>query len=121
MIECDVKYKIYDLTEDAAMLPEEGELLYHQLRAALDAGNSVELDFEGVVLAAPPFMSRAIGDLYEHCSADDLARRLTFTNLAPLVAEVIETTKEHSINYFSYDKATQIAMSKVWEKYIEVD
>jgi hypothetical protein len=119
MIECDVKYKIYDLTEDMAMLPEEGELLYHQLRSALDAGNSVELDFEGVVLAYPPFLGSAIGALYEHYSADYLERHLTFTNLTPLVERVIESVKERSTLYYSYDKATQAVVDKALAKYFE--
>jgi hypothetical protein len=119
MTECEIKYKIYDLTEDAAIGPEEGETLYRQLRTALDAGQSVELDFEGVVLTAPPFLGLAIGNLYEHYSSDYLERHLTFSNLLPFVEQVITSVKERSALYYSYDKATQAAVNKALAKYFE--
>ena len=73
--------KVFDLIGEFAIDDLAGEKVFAMLHPELLAGHSVELDFEGVRIVAPPFISVAIGQLFQDISAANFDRFFSATNL----------------------------------------
>jgi hypothetical protein len=43
MVECEVKYKVFDVTGEYAADPEKAEMLHERIMTALNDGQTVEL------------------------------------------------------------------------------
>lgn len=110
MVECEVKYKVFDLTGEKAISPDEGQLLSNQIKTTLDAGQTVELDFAGLTLASASFLNEAFSDLYEYFTPEEIDRRIMVTNAAPLVEDVLELVKDWWTRYYSFDETTRLAV-----------
>ena len=55
---------------------DDGEVIFAQIKAALDAGKSVAVSFAGVESLSTAFLNSAIGELLGVFESDDLNERL---------------------------------------------
>ena len=108
--------KVFDLVGEFAIDDLAGEKVFAMLHPELLAGHSVELDFEGVRVVAPPFLSVALGKLFQDISATNIDRFFTATNLSQLDRTGLELVVESSKRYFTdpvYRAAVGTANAKV--------
>lgn len=71
------------------------EIRENELKPALRAGDSVELDFDGVELATQSFIHALISELVRSQDLEAL-ELITFLNCTPTVRELIEIVVEYS-------------------------
>lgn len=116
MLECEVKYKVFDLTGNIAADPEEAQMLHERVVTAMKDGLTVELDFAGVELIIGFFLNTIIGELYEQYSAAEIDRLINFTNLNELGQDLLASVKRHATRYATFDQSTRQALSENAEK-----
>jgi len=102
-------FKVRDLVGEFAGDVEAGEIVYNSIYPELVAGRSVELDFGGVRLVAPPFLNVAVGDLLRDIRAADFDRLFVATNLDALDDEILRVVINTSKRYFT-DQTFRLAL-----------
>lgn len=102
-------FKVYNLVGEFAGDTETGEVVYNLIHPELLAGRSVELDFTGVRIVAPPFLNVAVGDLFRDIKAADFDRLFVVTNLDALDDEILGVIINTSKKYFT-DPAFRLAL-----------
>jgi STAS-like domain of unknown function (DUF4325) len=67
----------------AAVDYDNGQSLLEVARPQLAAGNTVELDFDGVTIYASPFFNGSVAVLVREFNSEDLRQRLKLEHLTP--------------------------------------
>lgn len=86
---------------DVAVSSEDGEKLYELANAALDKGDAVVLDFEGVEALITAFLNASVGQLYKRDDRDSLDERIKFRGLDEDDEEIIERVVEAAKRYYA--------------------
>ena len=81
--------------------PEDGGRLCSEIHALLDSGDSVCLDFCGVSTVTSSFLNTAIGCLYAGYQPNELAARLSYTELDPTDEAILGLVQSNAIRYFT--------------------
>jgi hypothetical protein len=58
-----IRYEIQEVIGLYCITLEDGQKIYDAMISELRSGHSIELDFRGVRIVAPPFLNAAIGQL----------------------------------------------------------
>jgi hypothetical protein len=91
--------KIVDVCGSHCVGVEEGTSLFEQVKAGLESGDGVRLDFSRVLTITSSFLSASVGKLYGMFDPSDLNGRLKWTGLdeedEQLMKLVIRNAKEH--------------------------
>ncbi len=109
-------YKVRDTTGEYAIDGSDGLKLYNEIRSDLVAGNSVELDFDGVQVFASIFFNFAIGQLLRDLKPDTLNELLNFKNLSYTGKEILDEVIKNAKLYYS-DFGYRDAVDAVMEEY----
>lgn len=99
--------------------PDDGSRLCEQARSVLLRGESVCLDFDGVTTLTSSFLNAAIGCLYGTFSADDLARRLTWSGLDATDDSLMRLVQENAIRYFAATDAQREQLAEAARQPVE--
>ncbi len=97
-------YNILSLVDEVCITPNGGQKVYDLIHPELLAGSSVELDFTGVEILAPPFLNFAVGQLLKDIQSKDLDRLLKVSHLIPLGMRIMKRVVENAKEYYSDDK-----------------
>jgi hypothetical protein len=111
-METTTRYVIRDLVGENCITLDDGQTIYDLIHPRLQAGHSVELDFEGVKIVVSPFLNAAIGQLLRDLSPDDLNAHLKITNLSVLARPVLQRVIANAKEYYS-DPAVRKAVDEV--------
>jgi hypothetical protein len=79
---------------------EDGQKIYDAVHWALQNGETVTLDFEGVSQFAGPFFNFAIGQLLKDISEVDLRRLLHIKNLNSAGKHLVERVIENAVKCY---------------------
>ena len=94
---------VNEITGAFAIAPDNGQELYDQIHPLLLAGQTVELDFDGVRVFASAFFNFAVGQLLKDLSPDSLNQQLQITGLndngQAILRRVIETRSATMLNH----------------------
>ncbi|MBD2279817.1 STAS-like domain-containing protein [Aphanizomenon flos-aquae] len=97
-------YKVYDIVGEYAITVDGGQKLYDQIHPCLLGGKTVELDFVGVKVFAPPFVNFAFGQLLKDIPAEKLNQLLKFKFLNEDGRNVIDHVMANAKRYYSDEK-----------------
>ena len=81
--------------------PDDGSSLCDQTRHALEAGEFVILDFDGVTTLTSAFLNAAIGCLYGSFAEEDLDRRLSWIGLDQTDESLMRLVRSNAIRFFA--------------------
>lgn len=81
--------------------PDDGGCLCEHARQALEAGESVVLDFTGVTTLTSAFLNSAIGCLYGSFTVEDLDRRLSWAGLDKTDESLIRLVRSNAVRFFA--------------------
>lgn len=93
--------KVTEICGDICVDPEDGSRLRDSIRAILEQGAAVRLDFTGVLTLTSSFLNSAIGALYEQISVDDLERRLTWVGLDEPDNALVRLVRTNAARFYS--------------------
>lgn len=79
---------------------EQGQAVYSDIKALLDEGKTVSLNFKDVAIIGGPFLNNAIGVLYKDFSESDLLSRLHYTQISQHNLQVIRMVTDNSIKFY---------------------
>jgi hypothetical protein len=81
--------------------PDEGERIREEVRALLQRGEPVCLDFTGVRFVLSPFLMQVIGPRYGEFAKDFLATHLTWSGLSDLGDSAAKRVRDKAIFFYS--------------------
>jgi len=76
-----MQISVLAVTGELAIDPKEGQQVFGAIKAALEAGESVEVRFHGVKTVISAFLNAAIGQLFGHFSPDVIRAKVDVTGL----------------------------------------
>lgn len=96
-----VKIKVADVIgSNLGVSSEDGGAVFEKIRIALNARQSVELDFTGIDMLISAFLNAAVGKLVEDLSIDEIHQRIKFTGMADGDPELLEKVLENARRYY---------------------
>lgn len=106
---------VKELVGENAMTLDDGEAIYSLIRPKLEAGETVELNFDGVQVFASPFFNAGIGRLLDgsNLTTDSLNTRLKFENLTDFGARVLRRVIENAKDYYAAPAAQRSAIDRI--------
>jgi hypothetical protein len=94
--------KVIDaIGSEVAVSSDDGEKLYELANAALEKGDAVVLDFEGVETLITAFLNAGVGQLYKRDDRASLDERLEYRGLDEDDEEIIERVVEAAKRYYA--------------------
>ena len=106
---------VNEITGAFAIAPDNGQKLYDQIHPLLLAGQTVELDFDGVRVFASAFFNFAVGQLLKDLSSDLLNQQLHITNLSENGQAILRRVIENAKRYYAEPRYQQAVDSAVEE------
>ena len=94
-----MRLSIKDQIGPRCIIKEDGQKIYDAVHGALQNGETVTLDFEGVSQFASPFFNFAIGQLLKYIAEVDLRRLLQIEHLNETGRLVVERVIENAAKY----------------------
>ncbi len=96
-----VKIKVADVIgSNLGVSSEDGRAVFEKIRIALNARQSVELDFTGIDMLISAFLNAAVGKLVEDRSLEEIHQRIKFTGMADGDPELLEKVLENALRYY---------------------
>jgi len=108
--------KVYEITGKFATDSNSGQKLYEMIFPHLEKGEFVQLDFTGVGVFASAFFNKAIGELLQDITTDDLNRLLTFKEISQAGIDKLKRSIDNAKKYYT-DPQYQRAVDTVIEEY----
>jgi hypothetical protein len=102
-----VDIRIIDFFGPICVDSEDGARLGERVRAALDRGETVCLDFTGVSTLAGAFLNASVGCLYGFFGKEDLDRRLLWRGLDATDEAMLRIVQRSAIRFYSAPKTLQ--------------
>ena len=97
------------ITLHQGVTPDEGKPINEKIRALLEEGIVVEIDFSNIELMTTAFLNVVIGNLYKDYSSDKLKESLRIKNVseddARRIKKVTDTAKLFYSNKEHFDKS----------------
>jgi hypothetical protein len=113
--------RIIDLFGPYGGSMDDGADLCDQIRAVLDRGETVCLDFSGVTRPSFPFLGPAIGPLYASFTKDDLEKRLLWKDLDNLHDHMMREIQRKAILFYSASPEIQEQLLGIDRRLMELD
>ncbi len=89
----------------------DGQVVNKVVSERIEAGQPINLSFEGVERVTTAFLNAAIGQLYNEFSEEEVRRNLHFSVVTPISAKaltkVIKRAKEYFLNPDKFNKITK--------------
>lgn len=96
-----VKIKVVDVIgSNLGVSSEDGGAVFEKIQIALNARQSVELDFTGIDMLISAFLNAAVGKLVEKLSVEEIHQRVKFTGMADGDPELLEKVLENAHRYY---------------------
>ena len=109
--------RVIDLCGPICLDLDDGAKLGEQVRAILDRGETVCLDFQGVKTLGGPFLNTAVGFLHGFFRQDDLERRLLWKGLDSITEDVLRLVQRNAIRFYSATPSQQEALLAASARY----
>lgn len=94
------KINVFEIVGKNAISMQSGSALYKKIYPPLKNGDSVELNFEGVLLFASPFFNASIGLVLKDVSIDALKSQVSFLNLSDVGRNLLNHVISNAITYY---------------------
>lgn len=95
------------ISVDTAVSTDNGNAVYQNIIEALNEGNEVILDFNGISMMTTAFLNAAIGQLYSSYTSEQLNKVLKLVNVADddkiLFKKVVDRAKQYFANKKDFD------------------
>lgn len=111
--------KVFNEVGEYAITLDDGEKIYARIHPLLMAEESVQLDFEQVLIYASPFFNAAIGRLLKDIDRDTLNQKLRFEHLTPVGRMVLKQVIDNAKEYYAVDASTQETYNKIVTENLE--
>lgn len=111
--------RVVQLCGSVCVDPDDGAQLCEQAAAAMERGESVHLDFEGVTTLTSSFLNAAIGCLYGTFSREDLAARLTWSGLDATDDSLMRLVQENAVRFFTATESQRAQLAEAARHTIE--
>ena len=111
-----MRYIVHEITGEFALSFDDGQQLFDLIHPQLLRGETVELDFEGVISVSTAFFNVAIGQLLQDIQSDTLNEKLIVENLSPHGETVLSQVIDNAKPYYS-DPAHRQAVDTAMEEY----
>lgn len=102
------------INSPSALTREQGKIIYNEIIASINSGNSICLDFSDIESLITPFLNVAIGKLYENFSSEELSRFIEFSNIPQGKAAsfnlVINNAKRYYASSNNFEKIVKDAI-----------
>ncbi len=92
---------------NAAVSSEDGEMLFHQIKKAIEHNIRIILDFQHLEFITPTFLNTAIGQLYSKYDSPFLRDHLKVKNIAKEDRELLKKVVERAKEYFQDKELTE--------------
>lgn len=99
-----MKLNIKEITGPNCITLQDGQILYDKIHPKLQAGDPVELDFNGVRVFASPFFNAAVGQLLKDIPSERLNALLKITDLVPVGLDTLKKVIENSREFYSSEE-----------------
>ena len=113
-----MRINVRELVGAVAITADDGQKMYNLIYPAMLDGQTVDADFAGVTVVAPPFLNVAFGRLLQDISLDAIHCQLRFPNLTPEGAATLQLVIEHAARYYS-DPHVRAAVERALDNYRE--
>jgi hypothetical protein len=110
-----IRYEIQEVIGLYCITLEDGQKIYDAMISELRSGHSIELDFRGVRIVAPPFLNAAIGQLMREFTREQIDKQIRFLNLSDLFRVTLQLVLKGAEQYFG-DPAVQAAVDAIIQK-----
>lgn len=107
--------RVVALAGDTCITLDQGEPIYQTVHRALEGGNTVTLDFEGVSLCASPFLNGAIGRLLKDFKPETLEAHLQVENASPVTLRLMRRVIDNAKRYYN-DPASRSALDAILDE-----
>lgn len=94
-----MRVSVMDRIGPRCIIKEDGQAIYNAIHGALQNGETVTLDFDGVGQFASPFFNFAVGQLLKDIEEADLRRLLQIEHLNETGRLVVERVIENAAKY----------------------
>lgn len=109
------------LSSELAMDTEDGTKLYNEIKKNLDSSQEIILDFTGIKICSPPFLSRAIGPLFADFQEEKVIKIVdSLVNLDSTGRETLEIVVEDYREYYN-NPSFRHSVDQFMEKLVEND
>lgn len=108
-------YLIKPLLGELCMTVQQGNKLYGLIYPQLIQGDTVTLDFIGVVICIPPFMNASVGMLLKDIPLEVMNKLLTITNLNPTAKQTFKLVIEDANEYWN-DESIKKTVDELFSK-----
>jgi len=95
-------FNIFERVEgDTCISFEDGDSLYHDMKACIDAGKSVCLDFSNIEVFVTPFFNGALGQFFSKMSKEEFEKKIRIIpDDNEDLTDIINIVVENSIEYY---------------------
>lgn len=107
-----ISIKVFELTGKNAISMQNGEKLYSAVHPALLAGESIKIDFSGVLLFASPFFNASIGLLLKDSAVESLQKQLSFENLNDVGRDLLNHVIGNAIAFYKNSETVSNAIDQ---------
>jgi hypothetical protein len=107
------KLSVQEIVGPICITLEDGGAIYKKLRPEVMQKHQIDVDFDGVMILASPFLNAAIGQLLKEISSAELHQLLTFSNLSDADRIVLDQVIENAEMYYHADQDEQAALDAI--------
>lgn len=99
-----MKIKVVDIIGAHCTEYEQGDRIFSIIKETLDTDDFVDVDMQGVQLAASSFFNAALGPLYGAYPVDVLRDRVKFSHLTKEMRHVVSRSLEATKKFYQEQK-----------------
>lgn len=96
--------RVADVVGNIAITAQDGDVIHARVLGALNAGETVELDFEGVSFFASPFFNASVGKLLERFGVQDVRAKVVPRALPADAQEIMSRVVKNAVDYYASEK-----------------
>jgi STAS-like domain of unknown function (DUF4325) len=114
-----VRIPVLELVGSVCVDPEDGEVLCQRAREVLLRGESVTLDFTGIVALTSSFLNSAVGCLLATFSAETVREKLSWCALDPADEELVSLVLKNASRFYSATPSARQALASASDSIVE--
>lgn len=89
------------INDNAALTPNEGDIVFNAIDKSLNQGEQVHVDFKGIEFLTTAFLNAAIGQLYSKHNSLQLRSNLKVENISDADKLLLQIVIERAKQYFA--------------------
>ncbi len=106
---------VKELIGKNAITLDDGEIVFHEIHDLLCRGETVQLDFDGVVVFGSPFFNAGVGRLLNDLKPDVLNTQLKFEHLSDFGSRVLRRVIENAKEYYAASPEQRRSIDRIVE------